>query len=83
MPGLRKFKTEEWKNRLNLMDTMTMSHVSGNIILKTEQILRLSTDKELAAKRMVEITERARSEEEIMKDLNRFEESIRTKNKAQ
>lgn len=78
MQELRKFKTEEWENRLKLMDIMTMNHISGSIILKTEQILRLSTDKELAAKKMVEITKQARPERIILEELNRFEESIMT-----
>ena len=69
MKELKPMISAQWKNRLELMKTLTKMHACGAIHNMVESILRNSKDKEQTAKNIVESLKICKTEEEVVENL--------------
>ena len=64
--------TEDWKNRLSLMQLLTHLHVTEAIHLKVEQIMKVSANKENTAHKLTQVLKECKHEQEMLMKLETF-----------
>ena len=62
-------KSADWPNRLRLMRALTKKQASASLLRTTTQLMKNSIEKEETAKKLAEIVEQEKTEEEIMREL--------------